>query len=1092
MATISTTIKLVDNMSSKLGEIQSAVGNLKSKLEELDSGVSGTQSGLNGFDWDTFGKNAEAIGTKLEGVGKKMMLAFSTPFAYIGKKMYGFATDYESAFAGVKKTTDATDEQYAQLYQDLLQISETNPTGFVEAAEIMEMAGQLGVGVDQLTEFTQAYIGLQESTNINGSEGAASLARFLNVTEQTTRNVDRVGSVIVGLGNNFATTEQEILAMATRMGATADLAGFSSAEILAFSAALSSVGINAEAGGSAAGKLMKKMQLAAEVGGSAADKIKDVTFSWKDEAGVEHLSYLNEFVTNGLEMVNYLDTLKSADKVDIADQLGITTEALQNMADSWLLFDQFSEVMGITGDQFLSGWKESPAESMLKFFQGLGNLDADSGNSILAQLSEMDITEIRLSNLVAALAGNSELFRDALAQAYQYYGENVDTNALWSEVAKRYETQESQNAMLANKGQNAMADLGDNIVKAVQPALDKINELLDAFNKLSEADQDKIVGLMGALILTPVAITGIGKVATAVGDIATAVGKFKEWGGFKKVFDTLGSFLSTPVGSALAVAAAVGMIATAINSIPTETEQILSALQDVKITIDQASVDEALAQIKRVQDAADKLAGNAEVNEQYEANSTSVSMGYGTTSMYGTALGYESTRMNARVADTINSYATQIAKAEQNINNATIAMGKATTQEEREYQQEQMQYWQGEANRLRDAMNMDVSSLQTEYGSTLSNLFTGMAKQYPEQAKQLEDAVANYDLLSLIYDAANLDITSFESPEAYESYFRNIEEQMFRLADATGFLEKHDFSLDEVLGMLENGDINWDAWSTDIMNDALTNLTNAAQMLENNPALTSWLATIFSDEKVLENFDPNATSDALRGILSVLDMKSAVDQATENGNKNLWGDYLTMAMSTSIQSVSDTLNSGGSEAGSQLDNGVAAGILGNQSTVISASSAVAQAAIAAFKSALGIHSPSKVFAQFGRYLDEGLALGLKREENTVERAVGRITDIIYGAVDSEAWSDIGVFADLENQKFLDPDNKEIKLNDSDMKKVRQLAEREVINQLTTAEIKVEMNNTNNINSDLDIDGIVDKLEEKVSERLELCAEGVYG
>ena len=59
------------------------------------------------------------------------------------------------------------------------------------------------------------------------------------------------------------------------------------------------------------------------------------------------------------------------------------------------------------------------------------------------------------------------------------------------------------------------------------------------------------------------------------------------------------------------------------------------------------------------------------------------------------------------------------------------------------------------------------------------------------------------------------------------------------------------------------------------------------------------------------------------------------------------------------------------------------------------------------------------------------------------------------------------------------------------RKIRQLAEREVINHFTTAEVKVEMNNTNNINSDMDIDGVIARLEDKVAERLEAVAEGVY-
>ena len=352
MATISSTLTLVDNMTSKLNSIRDAVDEVQSSLNN----ISGEQGNLDKFSWSTFLANAEKAGEKMEEIGKKMSLAITGPLVLLGKKMYGNAIDYESAFAGVKKTTDATEEEYAALYSGLLEMSEQTPTGFVEGAGIMEMAGQLGVAKEQLLGFTEAYIGLQESTNIQGEEGAADLARFLNVTEKTTANVDRVGGVIVGLGNNFATTEAEILSMATRMGATADLAGFSAPEILAFSAALSSVGINAEAGGSAAGKLMKKMQLAAEVGGKAQRTLEEAGFHF----------------ASGLEAQNWLDNLKPKEISDIAYEMGMTKDALNDMVSSWLSLDQFSEVMGVDQAGFLKSWDEGAAQSMLQFFQGLG------------------------------------------------------------------------------------------------------------------------------------------------------------------------------------------------------------------------------------------------------------------------------------------------------------------------------------------------------------------------------------------------------------------------------------------------------------------------------------------------------------------------------------------------------------------------------------------------------------------------------------------------------------------------------------------------------------------------------------------------
>ncbi|EGT4076551.1 tape measure protein [Clostridioides difficile] len=60
----------------------------------------------------------------------------------------------------------------------------------------------------------------------------------------------------------------------------------------------------------------------------------------------------------------------------------------------------------------------------------------------------------------------------------------------------------------------------------------------------------------------------------------------------------------------------------------------------------------------------------------------------------------------------------------------------------------------------------------------------------------------------------------------------------------------------------------------------------------------------------------------------------------------------------------------------------------------------------------------------------------------------------------------------------------------DLKYLRDIAEQEVINRFTGVNIKIDMNNTNNINSDTDVDGIVNVLTEKLNDAMVVSAEGI--
>ena len=146
-----------------------------------------------------------------------------------------------------------------------------------DIAEVVAIAGQLGIGTDYLTEFARTMIDLGNSTDIVASEAATTLAKFANITGMDQSLFGNLGSTLVQLGNNFATTESSIMMMSMRLAAAGTQVGLSEAQILGFATALSSVGIEAEMGGSAFSKALVKMEVAAATGGEALEDFAAVS-----------------------------------------------------------------------------------------------------------------------------------------------------------------------------------------------------------------------------------------------------------------------------------------------------------------------------------------------------------------------------------------------------------------------------------------------------------------------------------------------------------------------------------------------------------------------------------------------------------------------------------------------------------------------------------------------------------------------------------------------------------------------------------------------------------------------------------------------
>jgi len=208
---------------------------------------------------DEASKKLGKLGSSVKTIGKSMVaLGIVATGVLVG--IAKSAIEFEDTFAGVRKTVDLSEKGFKDLSDRFRQISRTTPIAIKELNSIGEIAGQLGVsGVDDLEKFTKTIADIAVSTNLTSEVAATSFARISNIMKEPIENVDRMGSAIVDLGNNFATTETEIVTFANRIAGAGKISGMTTADILGIGAAFSSVGVQAERGGTAVSKTLFKM-----------------------------------------------------------------------------------------------------------------------------------------------------------------------------------------------------------------------------------------------------------------------------------------------------------------------------------------------------------------------------------------------------------------------------------------------------------------------------------------------------------------------------------------------------------------------------------------------------------------------------------------------------------------------------------------------------------------------------------------------------------------------------------------------------------------------------------------------------------------
>ncbi|WP_443028824.1 phage tail tape measure protein [Staphylococcus hominis] len=363
--------------SQEARELSSAITQQKIKMNELESELDQTTQSYKQLETEQrnaqrlassgFGRSIQSVnkykdsirnvGSTMRSVGSTSMLYMTMPaVAGMGTAIKS-SIDWEQALAGVAKTTNMSGSELNKMGNEITKMSNTMPFAATEIAGVAEAAGQLGIKKQDITSFTRTMMNLGVATNLTADEAATEFARFANAANMPIKDVDRLGSTVVALGNSTATTEKEIVEMAQRLAGAGAQAGFSSDEIMSVSAAMSSVGIEAEAGGTAMTQIWNKMTKAVAEGGDTLD-------SFAKTAGVSGKEFAQIWENNPSKALSMFikglgeteggakGVLKALDDVGIK---GIReADTIRRMANNHQVLDKALK----TGSE---GWKENSA-----------------------------------------------------------------------------------------------------------------------------------------------------------------------------------------------------------------------------------------------------------------------------------------------------------------------------------------------------------------------------------------------------------------------------------------------------------------------------------------------------------------------------------------------------------------------------------------------------------------------------------------------------------------------------------------------------------------------------------------------------------
>jgi len=219
---------------------------------------------------------AMRLANSMDKIGNTMTKALTLPLVAIGRASVLSAQEWESAWVGVRKVTNATEADLQALEATARQMARELPHTHNAIASVFEAGSRLGIATEYLEKFSRTMLAVESVTTLSLDKAASGFANIANVMGTSHGDFDRMGSTVLMLGNNFNTTEADILKMSSRMAGSANAIRMTESQLMGLAAATSAVGVEAAVGATAWNTLMSDVDIAVAKGGERLEEFAQI------------------------------------------------------------------------------------------------------------------------------------------------------------------------------------------------------------------------------------------------------------------------------------------------------------------------------------------------------------------------------------------------------------------------------------------------------------------------------------------------------------------------------------------------------------------------------------------------------------------------------------------------------------------------------------------------------------------------------------------------------------------------------------------------------------------------------------------------